>query len=152
GEFLAHLVNSLPEPLPVRGFKQIINRVHFEGVDCVLVERCHEDNQWQSIKFEHLQYCKTVQVWHLHIQQDEIGLFSLDLLDCCQAAVCLADDLDIIERREHSPQPLSRQFFIVNNNCADHLPGCFSSRAAARSRHASQIITGKIGTFARAVN
>ena len=64
---------------------------------------------------ERLKNFKTTHLRHLNIEEDEIGSFRLDCLDCGPTVSTLPDNLGVRITFEHFANHLASQRFVVND-------------------------------------
>src|SRR5262245_61175030 len=101
------------EPLVRERFQEIVERELFEGLQRVAIECGDEDHHWHRARLEPPQYFEAVDLWHLDVEKQDVGLMPADGLDRLCAVTALRDDLEIILPRQQQPDRLPRQRLIV---------------------------------------
>ena len=119
GKPLPHAVHRRCEPVLVDGLHQIIDRLGIERPQRMLAISGDEHEQRRLDVHQTLDHRETVETRHLDVEEDEIGLVGLDLPDRFAAVRCRGDDLDVIEGLQPELQPLSREWFVVDQNGPD---------------------------------
>jgi hypothetical protein len=70
---LAHPRQSLGAALAGGRLQQIVDRVHFEGLDGIAIVRGHEDHRRHVLGADGTQHTEAVQLGHLHVQEHQVG-------------------------------------------------------------------------------
>jgi len=85
----------------------------------MFAERGHEDEQWRLDVHQPLNHRKPVKAGHLDVEEDEIGLVSLDLADRLTPVGGRCDHFDVVVRLQSQLQALRRQRLVVDQNGPD---------------------------------
>jgi hypothetical protein len=85
------------ESLVVHGLKEIIQSVHLESPQCMLLVSGKKDYRRQVLFRQGSKNLKAVHAGHLHIEKDDVRSKLKDLLDCRRAVVAFSDDLHIFK-------------------------------------------------------
>ena len=157
GDARLYAVHSLDHAAAVEGLQQVIDRVHIEGADGVLVIGGGEDNLRQRRGFgcgvggrmialaKALDDGESVQAGHLHIEEDEVGMVLLDQVHGLDTVAALGYDVHAAHRLEKILELVAGQLFIVDDergqghvelNCRDRSLGLSSRRADSVADHA----------------
>ena len=118
----------------VKGFEQVVDGVHVERADGVLVISGGEDELGQRRDVflgtgfcgsgavavtvavdEPLNHGKAVLPGHLDIEKDEIGMVFIDKVDGLNAVRSLGDDVDVADGIEQILQLVAGQLFVVDD-------------------------------------
>src|SRR5262245_7285171 len=79
----------------VKWLEQVIERVEFKRSYRILVVGRHKDNDRQLIGGKLFQNPEAVEVWHLDVEEDEVGPVSPDRVQGFVAVRAFADDREI---------------------------------------------------------
>ena len=105
------------EPRRIDGLQQIIDRVHFERFDGVLIVRRHEDDVRRRLRVDHApRDFESRQAGHLDVEKHDVGLQPGDRRDGFDAVAGLTDDLDAADLAEQEAQLVARQLLIVHED------------------------------------
>src|SRR5438034_1090251 len=83
------------ETLTVERFQQIINRVHFKGLERVLVVSRHKYHQRHRLARDRRTNLETTEPRHLHIEKNQVRSLLLDRGDRLSSIAAFADDIEI---------------------------------------------------------
>jgi hypothetical protein len=95
-------LDSLLEPHRVNGLEQVIDRVHLEGLNRVLVEG-RDENQGRRllVSFEQTPGdLESAQAWHLDIEKHQVRLVTLHRCDRLGTVTRLRHDLDDVRHTD----------------------------------------------------
>jgi hypothetical protein len=107
------------EPRLLDRLEQVIDGVHLERLDSVLIVRRHENDVRPVLRVEHPpRHFESGQAGHLHVQKDDVGLQPVDRRKRFDAVAGLADYLDAPELLEQVPELVPRQLFVVDHDRA----------------------------------
>ena len=103
----------------IHGLQQIIDRVHFERLDCVLVVRGHENDVRGRLRVEQAtRHLEPRETGHLHVEKDDVGLQTVDRRERLDPVARLADHFDAAHPAEQIAQLVARQLFIIDEDRA----------------------------------
>ena len=108
-------LQSLTESLRRKRLQEIINGVHVEGLDRILVVCGHENHRAGQFCSDLPQGGKSVHLRHLHIQEDQVEATSEHEFCRLFSADSLLDDPDFRILIEEHPDSLARQALIVRD-------------------------------------
>ncbi len=123
--------NGLEDAGAVERLEQVIDGVHVEGADRVLVVGGGEDDERQVIEAamvdEVLEDGEAVEARHLDVEEDDVGLVLFDELDGFNAVGAFGEDFDVADGLEQVLQLFAGQLLIVDDEsrhrCADRTLG-----------------------------
>ena len=81
------------EALFGEGFEQVVDGVGLEGADGVFIEGGGEDDGGRV--FDELEHFEAIDLWHLDIEEDEVGVVLLDRLEPFETVVAFLEHGDI---------------------------------------------------------
>ena len=89
-------LDRLHHPLAIERLQQIINRIHLERPNGVLVERSrkHDLGKRHLAVEQLLQHAESVEARHLHIEEHQVRLMRPDQLDSFDSIGSLGKDFD----------------------------------------------------------
>ena len=123
-------IDGLPQAHRFDWLQQIVDGVHLEGANRILVVRGDERDERKLVTTDEPHDAKAVDFRHLQIEQREIGREPLDELDAFGSVDGLPDDFHIVvavqQRNEKSP----RGAFVVGDD--DAKPAHVAPSAARR--------------------
>ena len=97
--------------------QQVIDGVHLERLDGVLIERRDENDLRQRLGVEHPpRDFEPGQPGHLDVEEHDVRLQLVDRRQRLDAVAGLTDDLDAADLAEEKPELIARQLFIVNQH------------------------------------
>ena len=103
-------------PLRRDGLQHVVDRVHVEGADRVLVEGRHEDDG--HVAAEQLQHLEAVELGHLHVEEQQVGGEVVHGLHRLEAVAALAYDLDATGTGQVLAQQRARRLLVVHDHDA----------------------------------
>src|ERR1700752_151489 len=120
--------DSLPrgiESLVIKRLQQVVEGMHLEGSDGVVIVGCNEDHVRSRLGFERRKNLEAAQLWHLYIQKDKIGLERFDRIHRFTTIGTLRDYLVVGIIEKHLANHLASEWFIVddqreNTSCVRH--------------------------------
>src|SRR6266700_6457758 len=123
GSLLQPFTDSFIKALLTERFKQVIYRVIFEGFNGIFV-KCGSKNycRWLFHQFQHFE---PVDLWHLNIQENKIGLLLQNGLNPFKAIITFLHQVNLCKGLQVFFYNRSCQWFIIYNNCLDHACGIF---------------------------
>ena len=121
---LGHLARALQgarDALLVKGLQHVVDGVHFEGLHGVMVVGGRENNLRQGLfaPDELLDYPKTVEAGHLHVEKNKLRLVLLDQSDGLQAILSLRDHVDVGKALQQKGELVPRGAFVVDDDGVD---------------------------------
>ena len=75
--------------------EQVVKSVVLEGLDSILVVGGDKHHFRHGIRIEHAEHLYPGDLWHLDIEEDDVGLKGIDLFQSLNGIAGLADDLDL---------------------------------------------------------
>ena len=144
----AHPSHGFLDARPRERLQQIVDRLHLEGADRVLVVGGREHDVRRRPR-ERLQHLEAVHARHLHVEEDEVGLPLLDHLQRLDAVGRLADHLDAAELARGSPSSRSRASFSSSTTSVRIGVACLPSRLREPVAHAAPAPAGAAGRRCR---
>ncbi len=88
------------ESVWLKRFEQVIERVGFKCADGVFVESGGEDDERQSLAGKFLQQLEAIHFRHLHVEENKVGLLSLDGSKGVLSAGTFVNDLQELCEKE----------------------------------------------------
>jgi hypothetical protein len=86
----------------VEGLQEIVQGSGFKGSQGVLVVGGYEDYGWRDVVAQKLQDVESVALWHLDVEEDEVGLCASDECRGVRAGAAFADDFNAgVEAKEY---------------------------------------------------
>src|SRR5581483_2901710 len=95
------------------GLEQVIGGVDLEGAQGVLIVGGGEDDG--HVAANQFKNFETIELGHLDIEEEQVGLALGDSLDCLEAVGAFGDDLDFGMMREHLAEDGAGEFFVVDD-------------------------------------
>jgi hypothetical protein len=129
-ELVAHAIERDIEPRILDGLQEVVERVRFERLQCVLVVRRDEHGQRHLRRGQGLQELEAVDTRHLHVEEHDVGLMLGDREERLASVAGLADDLDVGMAREPERQTAPGEGFVVNDQRTQAHRLCPRQRAA----------------------
>ncbi len=114
-------VQRLVEPHVIDGLEQIIERAELERGNRVIVEGGDEDDGWHLIGADFRDHVEAVQLRHLHIQENQIGLVLAYRRDRLQSVLAFAHHFDVRNVGEKREQSLACERFIIDYQHTERL-------------------------------
>src|SRR5262245_23430645 len=118
---LAHLVSHAcerrAESASVEGLEEVVDRVHFEGLDGIAFVRGREHDAREVL--EPLEDLESVRLRHPDVQEDEIGPQGVDDPHGALAVSGLAHDLEVRVLGEEPLEAVPRRLLVVDHDRAD---------------------------------
>ena len=111
----------LAKPRRVVRFEQIIDGVHLECSHRVLIERGDEHGCRRRLTGDRAENLESVEIWHLHVEKEQIRLKRDDLLDGLSPTGACGDDFRGACFFDESHEALARDFFVVGNDGSQHV-------------------------------
>jgi hypothetical protein len=99
--------------------EDVIQGVHLERIDGVLIMRGHEHDRWHSIRPHGAHDAESIELRHLDVEEDEVGPQGPDPLHRCDAIATLVDHLHVASVFEQRAQVAACHRFIVDDEGAD---------------------------------
>src|SRR5205814_8685999 len=113
--------DALSQPVFIEWLEQIVQRIQFEGSHCIFVVRSYKDHQRHAFG-AYLPYdFQAVDVWHLHIEQDEIEFIRKYALDCFSPVCAFADKFNAVNRRQAVTKATPDKWLIVDDQGSNRL-------------------------------
>ncbi len=110
---------SASESLLRDRLEEVVERPRFERADRIFVVRRDEDDQRRAV--EQLQHFEPVELRHLDVEQQDVGIVLGDGLDRFESVGALRHELDIRLRAEVLANQLARERLVVDHDRADRL-------------------------------
>ena len=115
-EMLARVLQRLLETIAAERLQQVVDRVHLEGLQRVLVVGGDEHDRRHPIGADLLDDAKAVAHRHLHVEEHQIGMLMLNRADRLLAVGAFADELDVFFLRQQPDDTLARHRFVVHHH------------------------------------
>ena len=115
-EALARASQGLAKARLAHRFGQVVDGIHLECLDGVLVERRDEDHEWQKPAPQQPDDAEPVDFRHLDVEERDVGVVPLDELDRFGAVRRLADDGDVGHGPEGGGQKRPRWALVVGDD------------------------------------
>lgn len=117
-DFGARLVDGLGDALFVERLQDVIDGVHFEGLDGILIEGGGEDNfgQRDFAVEEFFDDSEAVEAGHLHVEEHEVGIVLANEVHGFEAVLSLGNDVHVgvIEK---VGEFVAGQLLVVDDDC-----------------------------------
>jgi len=95
GKLIEPFAEGFVEAFFGEGFEEVVDGVGLEGADSVFVEGGGEDDGGRV--FDEFEHFEAVDLWHLDIEEDEVGVEAVDLFYPFGGVCGFGDDLDLGE-------------------------------------------------------
>jgi hypothetical protein len=115
--------------------EHVVERVHLEGFNRMLVMCRHEHDWRHSIRTDRADDVESVEFRHLYVEEHKVGAERSDAIDCGLTVATLGDDLDVAAIFEERSQVPPGDRFIVDDDGAD--PGVGHAPTASRGQRGS---------------
>ena len=123
------------EPLLAERLEQVIDRVHLERLDGVLLEGGDEDDSRGQCRARQFQHFKPVQLRHLDVEEHQVGPQFGDRLDRFEAVGAFADNVDVGMKAEVFAQYPARKLFVVDDDHPHAAPPFVSKGSVSSTRN-----------------
>src|SRR6204780_4432707 len=116
-EDLACVNQSLGKSLPIIRFQEIVDSVHFECTNGVRIVSGDEDingsgaGRWLHIFDD----SKTIQIRHLHIEKNDVGMKFIDLLHRTYSVRRLADNFNVVVFGQIATDTAAGDRFVIDD-------------------------------------
>ena len=107
------------ETIAAERLEQVIERVHFERAQRVLVVGGDEDDRRHPLGADRVDHAEAVDAGHLDVEEDEVRRLVLDGRDRLRAVAALADDFDVLFLLQQRQHALARDRLVVNDQGSD---------------------------------
>ena len=105
------------EPRRIHRLQQVVDRVHLERLDGVLIVRRDEDDVRRRVRLEHPpRDLEAGQPRHLDVEEHDVRLQAVDGRQRLDAVAGLADDLDAADLAEQVAQLVARELLVVHED------------------------------------
>src|ERR1700693_6415916 len=74
GNFCFGTLNRLAKALTVERFQQVVEGMHLESLDCVLIVGCYKNDRGHFGASYRLEHFEAAHLGHLHVQEKQVGL------------------------------------------------------------------------------
>ena len=115
-EPLAHAGQRLAQTLRAERLQQVVDRVHLECAQRVLVVRGDEDHR--HVAADQLQHLEPIQLRHLHVEEQQVGRELRHRLHRLEAVGALRHDLDVRFGGEELAEHRAGQRLVVHDGNA----------------------------------
>ena len=121
GEAPAQPLHRLVEAPLLDGLQQVVDRVHLERLDGVLVVGGDEDHprRRRRVLEQQVRHFEAGEPRHLDVEKRDVGLDGADDLEGADAVVGLADDGDVLDLTEEEAQFLAGGLLVVGDHRAE---------------------------------
>ena len=106
------------ETFAVERLQKVIDRADAEGINGELVMGRGEDDGRAMFRGQFVYHLKAVRAGHLHVEENDIGLFAFDRGDRVCAIAALADHLGGRLRAKQGSQAFARERFVIDDEDA----------------------------------
>jgi len=131
-DFAFDALNGFGDAGLVERLENIVDGIHVESLDGVVVESGGEDNvrNFEVAFNEFLEDAEAVETGHLDVEENEIGIVFLDEIDGVEAVFALGQKIDFRKTLEEEREFIARGLFVIDDDGADrHDSGDASSIA-----------------------
>jgi len=120
-DFAFDALNGFGDAGLVEGLEDVVDGVHVEGLDGVVVKGRGEDDvgNFEFALDELLEDAEAVETRHLDIEEDEVGIVFLDEVDGVESVFALGQKIDFREAFEEEGQFLASGLFVVDDDGGD---------------------------------
>jgi hypothetical protein len=98
-----------------KGLHEIVERVDAERLERELFVRGDKDDRWHALGADCANHAEAVDLRHLHVKQDEIGIERLDGFDRGLAVAAVAHTLELRIAPDQLAQSRARERLVVND-------------------------------------
>src|ERR1700680_4935635 len=100
----------------VKGLEDVVHGVHFERANRIVVERRGEnDLRYPQLALDKLlDYAKTVQARHLHLEENKVGVVVLDERNRLESVLALGDQIDLRKSLEEVGELVPGGTFVID--------------------------------------
>ena len=110
---LAHAIDRGGEAVGAERLQQVVDGVHVEGADGVLIERGHEHDG--HVAADQLQHLEAVELRHLHVEDQQVRPQVRHGLHRFESVRALGDDVDAGHARQVLADHGARQLLVVHD-------------------------------------
>src|SRR5215469_4111142 len=112
------LLYRLRHPLLVKRLQQVVDGVHFKGLDGILIVGGREDNfrQGNFLVEKFLDYAEAIETGHLHVEKDHVGAVLADQVDTLDSVLSLSHDVHIAGVLEQVGELVPRQLLVIHDD------------------------------------
>src|SRR5690349_6559734 len=99
GEFLPRFFHRLRNAFFVERLEEVVNGIHFEGTDRILIEcsRKHDLRKWMFFVDKLFDHLKAIEAGHLHVEKYQLGIMLADELYRLHSVATLSDYVDVAD-------------------------------------------------------
>src|SRR5260370_12380401 len=118
-DLLPRFFNGLANAFLVERLQDVVDRVHLEGLDRVLIVGSGEDDlRYRDLSvYQFLYDAESVQAGHLAIEKNQLGGMFLDQVDRLQSVTALGHDVDVLDRLQKVAQLVASQLLVIDYDC-----------------------------------
>src|SRR6185369_2570313 len=106
---------SLLESVTVEGLQQIVERVHLEGFQSILIVGSDEDHGGHSFSADSFDYFKTIHRRHLDVEENEVGTQLANGTNCFVSIRAFANHFNTGIVRQQTLDSSAGEWFIVDD-------------------------------------
>ena len=114
-EVLPRTDERLVKTLPVERLQQVVERVHVEGAQGVVIEGGHEDDQRHARRADGFDDLESARAGHLYVEKDQVRFQASDGVDRVGAGGALGHQFQPVFGREERAQPLAGQRLVIGD-------------------------------------
>lgn len=117
---LARQAQCVGEPVVVDRLHDVVDGAYVKGLECVARMGGKKNDQRRVLALQSREHLKAIQARHLHVQEDQFRLQSIDDFHRVFAAIGLANHAYIRCSPQAHLYATARQRFIIDDDYADH--------------------------------
>ena len=105
-------------PLLVERLQQVVDRVHLERLDRILVKGGGENDLGKSdfLVEQFLDDAEAVEAGHLHVEKDQVGIVLADQVDAFEPVLALGHDVHVADIFQQEGKFVAGKLFIVHDD------------------------------------
>ncbi len=107
---------AVAEALRVERLEKVVEGVHGERLEGVLLVGSDEDDRRQVVGAKRFEHAEAVELGDLDVEEDEVGTERGDPLHGLEPVAALRDHLDLVVLGEQGTDPSPRQRLVVNDD------------------------------------
>jgi hypothetical protein len=104
GNSFSCAINATPEPIIIEWLKKVIDRIHFECFDRVLIVSSYEYYSGHALSANFGNHVEAAAAGHLNVEQYQVWILRENRFDGLRTASAFRDDFDVLHRAQHIPQ------------------------------------------------
>ena len=128
-EMRARVLERLPKAVAAERLQQVVERVHLERAERVLVVGGDEDDRRHLLGTDGLDDAEAVDTGHLHVEEHQVGHLVLNRRDGLRAVAALAHHFDVVLLLQQRQHALARDRLVVDDQGSDPAHATLSIRS-----------------------